>query len=100
MPTQRKVIMEASIKPRIGCTRVLPPPQRAYKINGKTVHARTIQQKKPKHLRESEFIALKYRNAERIIQEGKHKYLMPLDRKMRKQVAPLAKPYPKRDTNA
>jgi len=27
---------------------------------------------------------------------GKHKYLMPLDRKMRKQIAPLAKPYPKK----
>lgn len=27
---------------------------------------------------------------------GKHKYLYPLDRAMRKQIAPLAKPYPKR----
>jgi hypothetical protein len=28
--------------------------------------------------------------------EGKHKYLMPLDKKMRKQILPLSKPYPKR----
>lgn len=28
----------------------------------------------------------------------KHKYLYPLDRAMRRQIAPLAKPYPKRDT--
>lgn len=28
--------------------------------------------------------------------EGKHKYLMPLDAEMRKQIFPLAKPYPKR----
>ena len=28
----------------------------------------------------------------------KHKYLYPLDRAMRKQIAPLAKPYPKRET--
>ena len=28
--------------------------------------------------------------------EGKHKYLYPLDVEMRKQIAPLAKPYPKR----
>lgn len=28
---------------------------------------------------------------------GKHKYLYPLDRAMRKQIAPLAKPYPKRE---
>lgn len=29
---------------------------------------------------------------------GKHKYLYPLDRAMRKQIASLAKPYPKRDS--
>ncbi len=28
--------------------------------------------------------------------DGKHKYLMPLDDDMRKQIMPLAKPYPKR----
>ena len=28
--------------------------------------------------------------------QGKHKYLMPLDDEMRAQIAPLAKPYPKR----
>ena len=27
---------------------------------------------------------------------GKHKYLMPLDSEMRKQLEPLRKPYPKR----
>lgn len=30
------------------------------------------------------------------IQRGKHRYLMPLDDDMRKQIMPLAKPYPKR----
>ena len=29
-------------------------------------------------------------------QEGKHRYLMPLDDEMRKQIEPLRKPYPKR----
>ena len=29
---------------------------------------------------------------------GKHRYLMPLDAEMREQIAPLAKPYPKRTT--
>ena len=72
-------------------------PQRMYRINGKLVHARTIQQKKPKNLTESQFIKLKWKNAERIMDMGKHKYLMPLDRKMRKQIAPLAKPYPKKE---
>lgn len=35
-------------------------------------------------------------NAERIKNGIKHKYLMPLDDAMRRQIAPLAKPYPKR----
>jgi len=30
--------------------------------------------------------------------QGKHRYLMPLDDAMREQIAPLAKPYPKRTT--
>lgn len=30
------------------------------------------------------------------IQEGKHRYLMPLDEEMRVNIMPLAKPYPKR----
>jgi hypothetical protein len=32
----------------------------------------------------------------RRTKQGKHKYLMPLDDAMRAQIAPLAKPYPKR----
>jgi len=31
-----------------------------------------------------------------VVKEGKHRYLMPLDKEMRKQILPLAKPYPKR----
>jgi hypothetical protein len=35
-------------------------------------------------------------NAEKITVPGKHKYLMPLDDEMRRQIEPLRKPYPKR----
>ena len=35
-------------------------------------------------------------NATEFISRGKHKYFLPLDDAMRAQVAPLAKPYPKR----
>lgn len=35
---------------------------------------------------------------ERRAYPGKHKYLYPLDRAMRKQIASLAKPYPKRES--
>jgi hypothetical protein len=40
----------------------------------------------------------KYRDpaAKRVIVPGKHRYLMPLDEEIRKRIAPLAKPYPKR----
>jgi len=34
--------------------------------------------------------------AVKVALAGKHRYLMPLDDKMRAQIAPLAKPYPKR----
>lgn len=34
--------------------------------------------------------------ATRVTLPGKHRYLMPLDADMREQIAPLAKPYPKR----
>lgn len=37
------------------------------------------------------------RNAICYITKGKRKYLMPMDKKMRKIVLPLAKPYPKND---
>lgn len=35
--------------------------------------------------------------ATEFFSEGKRKYLMPMDKKMRKQIMPLAKPYPKKD---
>lgn len=36
-------------------------------------------------------------NATIFYTQGKRKYLMPLDKKMRKKIIPLAKPYPKND---
>lgn len=36
--------------------------------------------------------------AVKVTTPGKHRYLMPLDAAMREQIAPLAKPYPKRTT--
>jgi len=39
-------------------------------------------------------------NAKRVVPLRKHRYVMPLDDAMRAQIAPLAKPYPKRSTRA
>lgn len=38
-------------------------------------------------------------NAKKFISKGKHKYLYPLTKQMRKQIEPLSKPYPKRLTS-
>lgn len=35
---------------------------------------------------------------ERVRVQGKHRYLYPLDRAMRRQIEPLRKPYPKKET--
>lgn len=37
-------------------------------------------------------------NVQKVKGTSKHRYLMPLDAEMRKQIEPLAKPYPKRTT--
>lgn len=60
-------------------------PQSAVMVGGKIVHKKTVQSKRGtiKGLKMSE-VAFK------------HKYLYPLDRAMRRQIEPLAKPYPKR----
>ena len=39
-------------------------------------------------------------NATKVITQGKHRYLMPLDKEMAEQIKPLAKPYPKREKQA
>jgi len=61
-------------------------PQPAARINGKIIHKRTIH---------SQFGTLKGQELTKLL--WKHKYLYPLDRAMRRQIAPLAQPYPKRD---
>jgi hypothetical protein len=60
-------------------------PQAAVLIGGRVVHKKTAQSKMGtiKGLKLSEVTF-------------KHKYLYPLDRAMRRQIEPLAKPYPKR----
>lgn len=44
----------------------------------------------------SQSVAAIPKNAVKVSIPGKHRYLMPLDDEMRKQIEPLRKPYPKR----
>ena len=69
----------------------------AYRVQGQIVHPRVL------HLRYGvggQSVPWLRQNvdaqAERIITAAKHRYLYPLDRAMRRQIAPLAQPYPKR----
>jgi len=55
--------------------------------NGKWSHSKTVNSNKNVNLRNQ---------LPRKIVDGKHRYLMPLDKEMSAKIAPLAKPYPKR----
>lgn len=55
---------------------------------GRIIHPRTIQARKGSNT----ILPIEY---EKIIKPGKHRYLYPLDRNMRKQIMKLAKPYPR-----
>ena len=67
----------------------------AFIVNGKSMHPRTVGSmggvQSIKWVRENLDC-----NAKEFRTDGKHKYLYPLDKAMRKQIKPLAKPYPKR----
>ena len=66
-------------------------------VNGKRWHGRALRHEKPAHLTTAEAAKAMDANSKRIMGSSKHRYLYPLDRAMRKQIAPLSKPYPKRD---
>lgn len=69
-----------------------------YLVNGKRWHGRALRHEKPAHLTTKQTLALLDPNYKVIKGSSKYRYLYPLDRAMRKQIAPLAKPYPKRET--
>lgn len=65
-----------------------------YLINKKLTHPRSIGAKGfVQNIHGAREID---KNAQVVIVPGKYRYLMPLNPDMRKQIAPLAKPYPKR----
>jgi hypothetical protein len=73
-------------------------PAKFYMIRGKLTHPRSIG---AKGLVQNIDGARKLdSNATVVNVPGKHRYLMPLDSDMRKQIEPLSKPYPKREKQA
>lgn len=65
------------------------------RINGKIIHRRTVFSRYGRQ--DIEWLKQNVDpNSHYIKALPKHKYLMPLDKEMRKQIEPLRKPYPKR----
>lgn len=69
-----------------------------YRLNGKIVHGRTVHAIYGRGSQNLEWLRAHVDpNAEHVFTKGKHKYIYPLDTAMRKQITPLAQPYPKRE---
>lgn len=75
------------------------PDARFFVVRGEEMHPRTVGSSGWVQS-EKWLIANVDRNARAVVKPGKHRYLMPLDDKMRKRIAPLALPYPKRVRSA
>lgn len=77
----------------------------SFLINGKKTHRKSVHSRMvvidgvKRHCPENLEAVRKFldANAEKLVTAGKRKYLMPLDKAMRKQIAHLAKPYPKNE---
>ena len=77
-----------------------------YTIHGKKMHGRAVRKTLEKYnipgKNTLERARIFYKDINIEVGKGisKHRYLMPLDKKMRKQILPLAQPYPKRSKQA
>ena len=69
-----------------------------YIVNGRRLHGRSLSNKKPAHLTRKQTLALLDPDYKVIRCLPKYRYLYPLDDAMRRQIEPLRKPYPKRET--
>lgn len=68
-------------------------PAKYFRILGKIVHPRSVGAKGVSQTI-NEVRRLLDPSAEEVWKDGKHRYLMPLDDKMRAAIEPLAQPYP------
>jgi len=66
-------------------------PDRMYLINGEKVHSRTISS-----MIKARRLTRVQAEKSRVGNDGKHRYLMALDARVRTRILPLSKPYPKR----
>jgi hypothetical protein len=69
-----------------------------YLIRGKLTHPRSLGAKGL--VQNIQGARMFDPNAQVVVVDGKHRYLMPLDAEMRERILPLSKPYPKRAKQA
>lgn len=67
-----------------------------YVVRGERLHGRTLRHGKPQSMTTKEYAKRLDPNFQVIKGSSKYRYLYPLDKRMRAQIAPLAQPYPKR----
>ena len=71
-----------------------------YWHKGRRLHSRQVSEKGWNIQQGQQRKTLRPSECKIIHTPGKYRYLLPLDPEMRKQIAPLSKPYPKRDKQA
>lgn len=71
---------------------------RYFIVNGKLTHPKSIHAKYGTGSQRLSWLRANVdKNADVYMNNGKHKYLFPLDKKMRKQILPLHREYPRRE---
>ena len=71
-----------------------------YFHNGRRLHSRQVSEKGWNIQQGKRRATIKPSQCKVVTTPGKHRYLMPLDKEMKKQVGSLSKPYPKRVRSA
>jgi len=72
-----------------------------YRVNGETIHPKTLHSRYGKGGQSIPWLRANVDpKAERVVAGFKHRYLMPLNKRIRAKIQPLAKPYPKRAGSA
>jgi hypothetical protein len=64
--------------------------------DGRRWHSRVVSNRSPKLHFGRPTVGIHISQGVKVITEGKHKYVLPLDAEMRARIAPMAKHYPKR----
>jgi len=73
-----------------------PPTVEYLAPDGKQWHGRMVSKDGKIKVQGVYIKCWRYDQCTAVNRQGKHRYLMPLDDEMRKRIAPLAQPYPKR----